>query len=197
MQEIDLEGIWQAKGRTAYDETGENRETDSDGVGRFQKVNNEGGRASCQDDPETFFIMRRSHFAPWTEELIDCVQADMDRAHEQGRNLVMEKYAWMMASTAPEQFKKLHHFLIDPTLAGEQWSDAIVKQQLAWMEEYQAKYPVLASGNRLLYSSEDTPYDTSFQTYLLGELRTYSDSTLHTYWQFINELKRKERVWHF
>ena len=110
----------------------------------FQKVNNEGGRASCQDDPETFFIMRRSHFAPWTEELIDCVQADMDRAHEQGRNLVMEKYAWMMAS-----------------------------------------------GNRLLYSSEDTPYDTSFQTYLLGELRTYSDSTLHTYWQFINELKKK------
>ena len=100
----------------------------------FQKVNNEGGRASCQDDPETFFIMRRSHFAPWTEELIDCVQADMDRAHEQGRNLVMEKYAWMMASTAPEQFKKLHHFLIDPTLAGEQWSDAIVKQQLAWMK---------------------------------------------------------------
>ena len=79
----------------------------------FQKVNNEGGRASCQDDPETFFIMRRSHFAPWTEELIDCVQADMDRAHEQGRNLVMEKYAWMMASTAPEQFKKLQHFLID------------------------------------------------------------------------------------
>ena len=129
----------------------------------FQKVNNEGGRASCQDDPETFFIMRRSHFAPWTEELIDCVQADMDRAHEQGRNLVMEK----------------------------QWSDAIVKQQLAWMEEYQAKYPVLASGNRLLYSSEDTPYDTSFQTYLLGELRTYSDSTLHTYWQFINELKKE------
>ena len=112
----------------------------------FQKVNNEGGRASCQDDPETFFIMRRSHFAPWTEELIDCVQADMDRAHEQGRNLVMEKYAWMMASTAPEQFKKLHHFLIDPTLAGEQWSDAIVKQQ---------------------------------------------DSTLHTYWQFINELKKE------
>ena len=44
----------------------------------FQKVNNEGGRASCQDDPETFFIMRRSHFAPWTEELIDCVQADME-----------------------------------------------------------------------------------------------------------------------
>ena len=47
-----------------------------------------------------------------------------------------------------------------------------MKQQLAWMEEYQAKYPVLASGNRLLYSSEDTPYDTSFQTYLFGELRT-------------------------
>ena len=42
----------------------------------FQKVNNEGGRASCQDDPETFFIMRRSHFSPWTEDLIACVPAD-------------------------------------------------------------------------------------------------------------------------
>ena len=76
----------------------------------FQKVNNEGGRASCQDDQETFFIMRRSHFAPWTEELIDCVQADMDRAHEQGRNLVMEKYAWMMASTAHADLNERHAF---------------------------------------------------------------------------------------
>ena len=133
----------------------------------FQKVNNEGGRASCQDDPETFFIMRRSHFAPWTEELIDCVLADMNRAHEQGRNLVMEKYAWMMASTAPEQFKKLHHFLIDPTLAGEQWSDAIVKQQLAWMEEYQAKYPVLASRTGFSTVLKIYAVILPFQTYLL------------------------------
>ena len=144
-----------------------------------------------QDDPETFFYHATKPFCTVDRGTHRLRAGGYGRAHEQGRNLVMEKYAWMMASTAPEQFKKLHHFLIDPTLAGEQWSDAIVKQQLAWMEEYQAKYPVLASGNRLLYSSEDTPYDTSFQTYLLGELRTYSDSTLHTYWQFINELKKE------
>ena len=37
----------------------------------FQDVNNIGGRASCQDDYETFEIMRRSQYENWTEEMLD------------------------------------------------------------------------------------------------------------------------------
>ena len=34
----------------------------------FQNVNNVGGRASCQDMPQTFSVMRRSQFAIWPDE---------------------------------------------------------------------------------------------------------------------------------
>ena len=36
----------------------------------FQNVDNLGGRADCQDDFETFYIMRRSQYDNWTEEMV-------------------------------------------------------------------------------------------------------------------------------
>ena len=37
----------------------------------FQQVDNIGGRADCQDDKETFYIMRRSQYENWSGEMID------------------------------------------------------------------------------------------------------------------------------
>ena len=122
----------------------------------FQKVNNEGGRAACQDDHTTFVIMRSSQFALWPEELINSYSEDLDEAGAQGRNLLAEKYAWMMEKTHPEQFVLLREQL--PRLSPEMLADirAIVDKQLAWMRVYQQKYPLLARGNRALTSEEDT-----------------------------------------
>ena len=156
----------------------------------FQNVQNEGGRAACQDDPKTFFIMRRSQFLPWTEEVIDSYIADLQAAREEGRNLLAEKYGWMMEHTAPEQFRAIRHLLKGPSLGGEQLIDEIADIQLTWMREYRNAYPALASGNRALYAEEDTPYDTSFETYLRGELHTYSDLTLRRYLNFLKDLKK-------
>ena len=40
------------------------------GVGdMFGKVQNRGGRAACQNDARTFFIMRTSQLAAWNEEM--------------------------------------------------------------------------------------------------------------------------------
>ena len=36
----------------------------------FDKVQNEGGRASCQNDWNTFSIMRKSQYMTWPEELL-------------------------------------------------------------------------------------------------------------------------------
>jgi len=65
----------------------------------FQRVENEGGRASCQDDPTTFYHMRKSQFSAWTEEICLSYLEDLRAAAKSGRNLVEEKYARMMAST--------------------------------------------------------------------------------------------------
>ena len=37
---------------------------------QFQAVQNEGGRAACQDDWETFQIMRKSQFMAWDMDVL-------------------------------------------------------------------------------------------------------------------------------
>ena len=82
------------------------------------------------------------------------------------------------------------HTLLNPAARWEEIRQ-IVPIQLAWMAEYRQKYPVLASGNRALSSSQDTEDDTSFETYLQGELKTYSLPTLRRYHRFLNQLRQE------
>lgn len=58
---------------------------------QFDKVKNEGGRASCQDDFETFSIMRKGQYLAWPEELLKSYCVDLQVAEEKGWNLIMEK----------------------------------------------------------------------------------------------------------
>ena len=62
--------------------------------------------------------------------------------------------------------------------------DEIVDINVDWQKEADEKYPNLRAKGRPLTSKEDTPYQTSFETYLRGELKTYSPETiqrLHAY----------------
>ena len=43
---------------------------------QFDKVQNEGGRADCQDDYQTFSIMRKSQYMTWPEELLSSFYGD-------------------------------------------------------------------------------------------------------------------------
>ena len=124
---------------------------------QFYQVHNEGGRASCQEDPKTFAIMRRSQFTAWPEALVDSYTADLEAAEEVGRNLLTEKYAWMMEDTAPEEFAQLRRFLPEPSLLQKEMLDEITQIQIAWMREYAEKYPRLAAGNRAIRAAEATP----------------------------------------
>ena len=54
----------------------------------FDKVQNEGGRASCQDDWDTFSIMRRAQYDTWTDEMLKSFTDDFYNANEQGWNLI-------------------------------------------------------------------------------------------------------------
>ena len=159
----------------------------------FSAVHNEDGRASCQDDPETFFIMRRSQFVCWDEDLLDSWYNDLTDARMHRRNLLSEKYAWMMKQTAPAEFEKIKKFLPVLSSDDEQLIEDVVKIEVSWMEQYAQKYPYMADGNREIHSYEDSEYSTSFETYLRGELHTYSHNTLTLYADMVKKLEKEGR----
>lgn len=147
----------------------------------FQNVRNTGGRAACQDDFETFDVMRKSQFLTWDLPLLESYWKDLQEGKAQGRNLVMEKYAYMMESTAPKEYEAIATGL--PKISEEKQAmvEQIVAIQVGWREEFAKKYPHLSGQARIIHTSEDTLYDISFETYLRGELKTYSMQTLVLY----------------
>lgn len=152
---------------------------------QFDKVENEGGRADCQNNWNTFSIMRKSQYLTWTEELLASFYQDLMEAKEKGWNLITEKYARMMESTAPEKYAELEKDLPKRSEERIAIQEEIIKIQVGWMEEFAGKYPKMAGNARSIHTSEDTPYNTSYETYLRGELGTYSEETLILYGRFI------------
>ncbi|MBN8882914.1 uncharacterized protein DUF4125 [Salana multivorans] len=156
---------------------------------QFQLTRNDGGRAACQDDWPTFHQMRLAQFLTWTPGMLRSYEADLDHADAVGRNLVTEKYARMMASTEPERYRvelAPHLPELDPGLLPT--IESVVARQVAWAREFRAAYPRLGRAMRLLTSSEDRIDDTSFETYLRGELLTYSPRTLALYADLVADL---------
>lgn len=160
---------------------------------QFDKVKNEGGRADCQDDFETFSIMRKSQYLTWTEEMLMSYCNDLLSADEKGWNLIMEKYARMMKSTNPEKYLELEKNL--PVLSEERTAiqEEIIKIQVAWMEEFADKYPKMAGNMRSIRTSTDSAFNTSYETYLRGELGTYSENTFVLYTGFIVGLLKENK----
>lgn len=152
---------------------------------QFDRVKNEGGRADCQNNWNTFSIMRKSQYLTWTEELLASFYRDLAEAEQKGWNLITEKYARMMKSTAPERYAELEKDL--PVRSEERIAiqEEIIKIQVGWMEAFAEKYPKMAGNARSIHTDEDTPYNTSYETYLRGELGTYSEETLILYGRFI------------
>ncbi len=160
---------------------------------QFDKVKNEGGRAGCQDDFETFYIMRKSQYLTWTDELLSSYYKDLSEAEQCGWNLITEKYARMMKSTAPKQYEKLVRELPVRSVERETIMEEIIKIQVAWIEEFSDQYPNMAKNSRKIHTYEDNEVDTSYETYLRGELGTYGEETFVLYGRFIAKLYKEGR----
>ena len=63
--------------------------------------------------------------------------------------------------------------------------EQIVAIQMKMMEEFSQNHPKVATNARTLHTSEDTLYDTSYETYLRGEISTYSDKMLQLYGKYV------------
>lgn len=161
---------------------------------QFQRTENEGGRASCQGNWPMFHQMRASQFMTWPEDLLRSYLDDLDEANRVGRNLVTEKYARMMASTAPDEYReRIEPFI--PRLSDERVArqERVIAVQVAWARDFRGRYPKLGAAMRVLTTAEDTPEDTSFETYLRGELGTYSDRTMALYEAMVEDLQTAGR----
>ncbi len=160
---------------------------------QFDKVKNVGGRADCQDDWNTFSIMRKSQYMTWNEELLASYLNDLVETDKKGWNLITEKYGRMMESTTPLEYEKIKDSLPKRSEERLAISEEIIRLQVEWMEEFAEKYPKMAGNARSIHTYEDNMYNTSYETYLRGELGTYSEKTFLLYGRFVVDLKRQDK----
>lgn len=147
----------------------------------FQQVQNIDGRASCQDDFETFYLQRKSQFEVFPPDLQQSYLNDLIEAKNVGRNPVMEKYAYMMESTDPSYYQTIKDSLPKIDDMQLQMIDTMCRIEVEMREEFNEQYPYLSQNARYTHTSEDEIDDASFETYLRGELKTYSMETLSLY----------------
>lgn len=157
----------------------------------FTSVQNIGGRASCQDNYRTFRIMRASQFEAWDPETLSNYSNDLDAAIRQSRNLIAEKYAYMMESSDPEEYAKIAGRLPAVTAEAAGFIREILGILLAQTSDFFREYPAFSLHSRPLYQKDDHIF-TSIETYTLGELKTYSLPTLRSYLAHIRSLQARQ-----
>lgn len=153
----------------------------------FTKLNNIGGRADCQDNKEDFIIMRKSQWETFDEETLKSYYADLNLTI----NPLFIKYAEMMENNMPEKYEEIKDKLPRITAKKSELVEKIMVIYMKWEEEFFVKYPNYADMGRPLYSSSDDKVETSIETYLRGELLSYSERTLELYLKYIVEMKEK------
>jgi hypothetical protein len=153
----------------------------------FSNVNSTGEKASCQEDPKTFEIMRASQITVWTEDILMSYLLDLQNAHVDGRNLMTEKYARMMEFNQPNEYEQIKDKLMVISEETRLRIDKIVEINMLWNEALVERYPNLKAKGRKNRSSEDTAYSTSVETYMKGELATYSVQTIELLYNYTCE----------
>ncbi len=154
----------------------------------FDKVHNEGGRAACQDDAWTFAVMRYSQFAAMPQDVLESYKQDLEQAAREGRNLLVEKYAYMMEYTDPAVFDRTLRGRIPAVSAYKETLVAAIANILISDEKaFAEKYPRLHKKGRPTEGSQAD--DVSVHVYTLGELKTYSERTLERYHAYLRALR--------
>jgi hypothetical protein len=112
---------------------------------------------TCQEQPETFKLMRRAGFHVLSPETLESYLQDLQEALEEDSNLITLKYA------------RIDELI--PCLNNNPAIGKIVDIEERWFKELEQKYP-LTFRNRAEFAAG---------TYLRSELETYSDHTLELY----------------
>ena len=145
----------------------------------FDKVNGMNGRAPCQNNFKTFYAMRYSQHNAFSEKTLLSYKNDLILARNEGRNLITEKYGYMMEFTDRAYYEE---FLKNkfPICSDEKLE--LIKEIADLLEEdfdaFAMKYPYFSKIGRPQISNSHV---TTIYIYNYGELKTYSYETLILY----------------
>jgi hypothetical protein len=159
----------------------------------FDKVQNEGGRAECQNNWPFFYIMRKSQYLTWTDDMLLCIRDLWLENKANGWNMITEKYGRMMESTSPKEYEELAKYFPEKSHDTKAIVEQIVTIQVEWMKDFAKEYPKLAAQARDITNDSDAIDNASYETYLKGELLTYSDELIKMYAEFVVDLYRQGR----
>lgn len=162
----------------------------------FDRVHNLGGRAPCQNDRITFIKMRSSQLNAWSLEMRQSYLKDLQEALAQGRNLIAEKYGYMMERTDPVQYEQIRDQLPFRAPDKEILIEQICQAHMEWVTILAKRFPNLVGRGRPISRNEDRLTVTSFETYLWGELWTYSLHTLRLYAAYVKKAQDMGRNLH-
>lgn len=154
----------------------------------FTNLNNTGGRANCQDNREEFFINRISQWENLNEDIQDSYYNDLLTASEHGRNLLFEKYAYMMKTTHPDEYEKIKMYLPREDTMKLRVIERIETIILEWEKEFVEKYPKFSKLCRPIEGNFKDQL-TNARVYFIGEHMTYSYTTNLYYFEFVKNLK--------
>lgn len=153
----------------------------------FDATQNVGGRANCQNNKPKFVAMRRCQLSVWPDMLVESYLEDLQEAVHTGRNLVSEKYGYMMAKTYPTEYAVIADSLPEITAEKREIIDEICVIQVEELRELAKRYPQVTGHGRPVTQGKNN--QTAFATYLFGELATYSLTTVNLYLKFLRTLK--------
>ena len=69
----------------------------------------------------------------------------------------------------------------------------LLRQQLQWLDELVARFPQIVSAGRPIHVEQAARWETSCETYLRGEMYTYSEATLELLWRWVQSCKAQGR----
>lgn len=153
----------------------------------FTNLKNEGGRASCQDNKPEFEINRKSQFEAWGENVVNSYYNDLITASNEGRNLLFEKYAFMMEYTHFSEFEKIKNYLPFQDEKKLKVISLIENIIMKWEEEFREKYPNISKNARPMENVNEGEL-ASARVYLIGEHKSYSYITNLYFYDYIKNL---------
>lgn len=144
----------------------------------------------CLYDKTIFTSNRKNLLAAWSQELQESYYKDLFTAQIEGRNPISEKYRYMLEQTNPEEYRKIKENQPEQSMEKLFLMDWISENLLEWQESLAQKYPRLVGNKKMIRRNLENRAQKTFETYMRGDLVTFSVKTLRVYAAYIEHLKK-------